>query len=164
MANTYTQIYIQVVFSVQGRQNLISPQHREELQKYISGIIRNQKHKTLAINCMPDHLHVLIGLRPDAALSDLVRDIKACSSAFITDHKWIAGKFNWQEGFGGFSYSHSEVHRVIKYIFDQESHHRVHTFNEEYVKFLHDFDITHKEAYLFERIDVYDAKEQVRKP
>ena len=96
MANTYTQIYIQVVFTVQGRQNLIKNQYREELQKYITGIVSNRNQKMMAIFAMPDHVHILIGLTPDIALSDLVRDIKAGSSKYISENKWVLGKFSWQ--------------------------------------------------------------------
>jgi putative transposase len=104
MANTYTQIYIHIVFAVDGRQALIAPEHNDELQKYITGIVRAQRHKLIAINNMPDHLHLLIGMRPDASLSPLVRDIKANSSRFINEHRWVTGRFSWQEGFGAFSY------------------------------------------------------------
>ena len=114
MANTYAQIYIQVVFAVQGRQNLIRSEHKDELQRYISGIISRQGHKLIAINNMPDHFHILIGLRPAAALSDLVGDIKSGSSGFINDRRWVRGKFSWQEGFGAFSYSHSQLASVIR--------------------------------------------------
>ncbi|HEY3134882.1 MAG TPA: IS200/IS605 family transposase, partial [Blastocatellia bacterium] len=116
MANTYTQIYIQVVFAVEWRQCLITPEHKEELHKYITGIIRNDSQKLIAINSMPDHMHILIGLRPDIALSDLVRDIKANSSRFINDEGWLRGRFNWQEGYGAFSYSHSHLDSVVRYI------------------------------------------------
>jgi len=136
MANTYSQIYIQIVFAVQGRQNLIPIQHREELHKYITGIVRNRDQKMLSIFCMPDHTHLLVGLRPSMAISDLVRDVKADSSGFINDKKWLRGKFNWQEGFGAFSYSRSQIDRVIKYILNQEKHHKKRTFREEYIDFL----------------------------
>src|SRR6185312_12585989 len=105
MANTYSQIYIQIVFAVEGRQNLIAPEHNDELQKYIVGIITGQKQKLIAINNMPDHFHILVGLQPDIALSDLVRHIKTNSSKFINDKHWVVGRFAWQEGFGVFSYS-----------------------------------------------------------
>jgi putative transposase len=116
MANTYTQIYIQIVFAVQGRQSLIRPQHNDELQKYMTGIISGQGQKLIAINNMPDHFHILVGQRPNVALSDLVRDIKAGSSGFINDRRWVLGRFSWQEGFGAFSYSHSQLDAVIRYI------------------------------------------------
>ena len=119
MANTYSQIYIHIVFAVQGRQNLIPKSKREELQKYITGIVQNRGQKMLAICCMPDHSHILIGSKPSIAVSDLVRDIKAGSSNFINENKWVKGKFNWQVGFGAFSYSRGQIDSVIKYILKQ---------------------------------------------
>ena len=113
MANTYTQIYIQIVFAVEGRQNLIRPEHNDELQKYITGIVRGQGQKLLAINNVPDHLHMLVGLKADLSLSELVRDVKANSSRFIKDKNWVCGRFCWQEGFGAFSYSRSQIDAVI---------------------------------------------------
>jgi REP element-mobilizing transposase RayT len=115
MANTYTQIYIQVVFSVRGRQSLIQKERKEELYKYISGIVRNKKQKLIAINGTADHIHMFLGIKPDIALSGLVRDIKNNSSRFMNDKKWIRGKFSWQEGFGAFSYGHSQLDAVVKY-------------------------------------------------
>lgn len=150
MPNTYTQIYIQIVFAVRGRQNLIARQHREELHKYITGIVQGREHKMLAIFCMPDHIHLLIGLKPRMAISDLVRDIKAGSSNFINDQRWITSKFNWQEGFGAFSYSRNQIDHVIKYILNQEEHHKNETFRLEYLELLKDFEITYDEKYLFE--------------
>ncbi|MBI5875725.1 MAG: IS200/IS605 family transposase [Deltaproteobacteria bacterium] len=149
MPNTYSQIYIQIVFAVQGRQNLIPKQHREELHKYITGIAQNREQKLLSVFCMPDHTHLLVGLKPAIAISDLARDIKAGSSNFINDKKWIYGKFNWQEGFGAFSYSRSQIDDVIQYILKQEEHHRKKTFKEEYVDFLKKFKIEYDEKYLF---------------
>ena len=131
MANTYTQIYIQVVFAVQGRQSLIRAQHNDELQKYIAGIVSGQGQKLIAINNMPDHFHILVGQTPTVALSDLVRGIKAGSSGFINDRRWVLGRFSWQEGFGAFSYSHSQLDAVIRYIQNQQEHHRRTTFQEE---------------------------------
>jgi REP element-mobilizing transposase RayT len=120
MANTYTQIYIHVVFAVEGRQNLIKPEHNDEFQKYITGIVSGQKQKLIAINNMPDHLHLLVGMKPDLSLSDLVRDVKASSSKFIKEKRWVAGRFSWQEGFGAFSYSRSQLGAVIRYIENQQ--------------------------------------------
>lgn len=133
-----------------GRQNIIPPQHREELHKYITGIIQQKKHKMLAIFCMPNHTHFLVGQNPAISYSDLMRDVKASSSGFINDKKWIQGKFNWQEGFGAFSYSRSQIDSVIKYILNQEKHHKKITFKEEYHDFLHKFKIEYDEKYLFE--------------
>jgi REP element-mobilizing transposase RayT len=153
MPNTYSQIYIQIVFAVKGRENLISKFHREELHKYITGIIQNREQKMLAVFCMPDHVHVLVGLKSSISISDLVRDVKAGSSKFINDSKWIKGKFNWQEGFGAFSYSRSQIDTVIKYILNQEEHHKKKTFKEEYFNFLKKFEIEYNEKYLFEWIE-----------
>ncbi len=153
MANTYSQIYIQIVFAVMGRQNLIAAGQREELHKYITGIVRNRDQKLLSIFCMPDHMHLLVGLKPSMSISDLVRDIKADSSNFINNKKWIRGKFNWQEGFGAFSYSRSQVDQVAKYILNQEDHHRRKTFREEYVDFIKKFEIDYDDKYLFDWIE-----------
>ena len=153
MPNTYTQIYIQIVFAVKGRQNLIAKQNREELHKYITGIVLNREQKMLSIFSMPDHTHLLISLKPSISISDVVRDIKAGSSKFINDSNWIKGKFNWQEGFGAFSYSKSQIDNVIKYILNQEEHHKKQTFKEEYLDFLHKFEIEFDEKYLFEWIE-----------
>jgi len=150
MANTYSQIYIHIVFAVKGRQNLIPKDIRESLHKYITGIVKKRDQKMLAIFCMPDHVHILIGLKPLIAISDLVRDIKANSSKFINDNKWIRGKFNWQEGFGVFSYSRSQIDNVISYILNQEEHHKKRTFKEEYLDLLKKFEIEYDEKYLFE--------------
>jgi len=153
MANTYTQIYIQVVFVVQGRQNLIGPERKEELHKYITGIITRQGQKLLAIHCMPDHTHILIGLRPSMALSDLVREIKTGSTNHINENRWVAGRFAWQEGFGAFSYSHSQLTDVIQYIQNQEQRHVKKGFREEYLEFLEKFKVAYEERYLFQPIE-----------
>lgn len=153
MANTYTQIYIHVVFAVQGRQNLIKKEHKEELHKYITGIIRNKNQKLIAISSMLDHVHTLIGLKPDIALSDLVRDIKANSSRFINERKFVRGKFNWQEGFGAFSYSHSQLNGIIDYIENQEKHHSRKSFREEYLEFLKKFNVEYDPKYVFDWIE-----------
>ena len=153
MANTYTQIYIHVIFAVQGRQNLILPEHKDELQKYMTGIVTRQKQKLIAINNMPDHFHILIGLKPSMPLSDLVGDIKARSSGFINDRRWVRGRFSWQEGFGAFSYSHSQLSRVIRYIQNQEKHHAGRTFQTEYLDLLKRFNVPYDEQYLFRPIE-----------
>ena len=149
MANTYTQIYLHVVFAVEGRQNLIAPAHNNELQKYITGIVTAQKHKLIAINNMPDHLHLLVGLRPDAALSDLVRDVKAGSSKFVNEKHWLVGRFSWQEGFGAFSYSRSQLGTVIRYIENQPKHHAKKSFREEYLEMLEKFGVEYDPRYVF---------------
>jgi putative transposase len=153
MPNTYSQIYIQIVFAVKGRQNLIPNKNREELHKYITGIVQNREQKMLSIFCMPDHTHLLVGFKPSISISDLVRDVKAGSSKFISDNRWVNGKFNWQEGFGAFSYSRSQIDTVIKYILNQEAHHEKKTFREEYIDFLKKFEIEYDEKYLFEWIE-----------
>src|SRR5215831_17969987 len=150
MPNTYTQIYIHVIFAVARRECLISKRHQEELNKFITGIIRNKRHKLISIGSMPDHLHMLIGMRPDVALSGLVRDVKSSSSAWINDNRWMRGRFNWQEGFGGFSYSRSQMDRVARYILNQEAHHAKRSFRNEYLGLLKKFDIEFNEEYAFE--------------
>jgi len=154
MANTYSQLYIQIVFAVKGRQNLISPNKKDEIYKYISGIIANQKQKLIAINGMPDHIHILVGIKPHVSLSDLVRVIKTNSSKFINEQRWINGKFEWQTGFGAFSYGHSQLTNVIKYIENQEEHHKTKTFREEYIAFLKLFNIDFKNEYLFDDVNL----------
>ena len=149
MANTYTQIYIHVVFAVEGRQNLIAPEHNDELQKYITGIVTAQRHKLIAINNMPDHLHLLAGLRPDAALSDLVRDVKAGSSKFINEKHWVMGRFSWQEGFGAFSHARSQLGAVIRYIQNQQKHHAKKSFRDEYLELLEKFGVEYDQKYIF---------------
>ena len=157
MSNTYTQINIQIVFAVTKRENLISKNNRDELQKYITTVIENKGQKLLAIFAMPNHIHILIGMRPNIALSDLVRDIKSTSSNFINSKKWVKGKFNWQNGFGAFSYSNSQLDRVIKYVLNQEEHHKRKSFKKEYLEFLLKFEIDYDEKYLFDWIDDDDV-------
>ena len=153
MPNTYSQIYIQIVFAVKGRQNLIAKENREELHKFITGIISNREQKLFAIFAMPDHVHILVSMKPNISISDLVRDIKAGSSKFINDNNWIRQKFNWQEGYGAFSYSKSSVDNVIKYILNQEEHHKKKSFRDEYLDFLEKFEIEYDPKYLFEWIE-----------
>jgi putative transposase len=149
MANTYTQMYVQIVFAVKGRNNLIAEKNRNEVEKYICGIIHNKKSQILAIYCNPDHLHVLIGLHPTIAVSNLTRDIKANSSKFINDKRWVRGKFNWQDGFGAFTYSKSQIDAVAKYIINQQKHHKKQSFKEEYLGILKKLGIEYDEQYLF---------------
>ncbi len=153
MANTYTQIHIHVIFAVQNRTSLISPNWEEELCQYITGIVTNQGHKLLAINGMPDHVHVLIGIRPTQSLSELMQDIKGGASKWINEKKLVLGKFKWQEGFGGLSYSKSQLDTVIKYIQNQEEHHKKRTFLEEYRAFLKLFEVDFDERYIFKEIE-----------
>jgi putative transposase len=149
MAGTYSQIYIQLVFAVRNRRCLIASSWEEELYKYISGIVRNKEQKVLAINGMPDHIHILIGMKPSCCLSDLVREIKKSSNDFIAEREFSAFKFNWQEGYGAFSYSHSQIDRVIHYIWNQKEHHHKKKFREEYLETLKEFEVEYKPEYLF---------------
>ena len=152
MANTYSEVYIQFVFAVQERRSLIPANHREELHKYISGIVERLDQKMLAIFAMPDHLHLFAGMKPNLAHSDFMRDIKASSSKFINEKNWLNTKFNWQSGFGEFSYSKSQIDRVVKYIMNQEEHHRKTSFKEEYISLLKKFEVDYNEKYLFDWI------------
>jgi len=153
MAGTYSQIYIQIVFAVKGRQNLIGKEWKETLNKYIAGIIKGKEQKPIIVNGMPDHIHVFVGLKPAMRISDLVRDIKNNSTNFINDNKFLKGKFSWQDGYGAFSYSHSHIERVYNYISNQERHHKKRSFREEYLELLKKFNISHEEKYLFDWIE-----------
>lgn len=148
MANTYTQIHLQVVFAVQGRRSLIPALHAQTLYQYIAGIISQQGQKLLAINGMPDHLHLLIGLRPDKALADLMRDVKANSAKFFNEQRWSPSRFSWQEGYGAFSYGMSQLPQVIRYIERQQEHHAKRSFAEEYELLLKHFGVEYNPAYL----------------
>lgn len=149
MPNTYTQIHLQFVFAVKYRNGLIHSSFKVELYQYISGIIKAHNHKLLAINGMPDHIHILVGMRPSQSASDLVQNIKANSSKWINEKKFLKVKFEWQEGYGAFSYSKSHIQNVIKYIQNQEKRHQVKSFNEEYLDFLNAFEIDYDERYVF---------------
>jgi len=153
MAGTYSQIYIQVVFVVKGRENLIQTEWKDELHKYIAGIIKGKGQKPIIVNWVANHIHAFIGLKPAMAISDLVRDMKNNSSNFINDNKYIKGKFAWQEGYGAFSYSHSHIERVYNYILNQEAHHKKKTFREEYLQLLKKFEIEYNEKYLFDWVE-----------
>jgi len=151
--STFSQIYIQVIFSVKGRNSLIKTTWEEDLFKYITGIVQNKNQKILAINGMQDHIHFLIGMKPSCCLSDLVREVKKSSNIYINEKKFTKFKFEWQEGFGAFSYSHSSLDNVIAYITNQKQHHRKVTFREEYIDFLEKFHIEYKTEYLFDWIE-----------
>ncbi|MCP9755620.1 IS200/IS605 family transposase [Lacihabitans sp. CCS-44] len=153
MPGTYSQLYIQIVFAVKGRENLINREWRDELHKYISGIITGKGQKSIIVNGVADHVHCFVGLKPAMAISDLVRDIKNNSSKYVNENGWVKGKFNWQEGFGSFSYSHSHIDNVYQYILNQEQHHKKKTFKQEYLEFLEKFRIEYNEKYLFEWYD-----------
>ncbi|TXH55077.1 MAG: IS200/IS605 family transposase [Bacteroidia bacterium] len=150
---SFSQIYIQVVFAVKGRQSLIQSDWEEELYKYITGIVTNKGQKMLAINGVSDHIHLLIGMRPNCCLSDLIREIKKSSTNFIKENRFSKFNFQWQEGFGAFSYSQSSFGNVITYINNQKSHHKKQTFKDEYKAFLHKFQIEYKEEYLFDWLE-----------
>lgn len=143
-------MYVQLVFAVQNRLNLISENHRDELEKYICGILINKKCKPLSIFINPDHGHILFSLHPTVPVSDITRDIKANSSKFINEKRWIAGKFQWQDGFGAFTYSKSQIDDVAKYILNQAEHHKRKTFKVEYLSILKKAEIDFDEQYLFE--------------
>jgi putative transposase len=152
MANTYTQIHIHTVFAVQNRQSLIANQWKDELYKYIRGIIQNHNHKVLQINGMPDHVHILFGMRPARSLSDLMKQVKQDSSKWINTKGFVNGKFSWQAGYGAFSYAKAQLPIVVNYIKNQEEHHETKTFSDEYLELLQEFKIDFNEHYLFKPI------------
>jgi putative transposase len=152
MANTYSQIFYHVVIVVKRRECLITKEIKEDLYKYITGIIKNKDQKLYIINGMPDHVHLLIGCKANVMLSDLVKEIKEHSTKYLNTEKKIKGKFYWQEGFGAFSVSYGHVDRVVNYIKNQEEHHRTKTFKQEYVEFLKENSIDYKEEYIFEEV------------
>ena len=152
MPGTFSQIYVQVVFAVKHIKSLIDSSFEEDLYKYITGIVRNKGEKLLAVNGMPDHIHLFLGLKPSCCLSHLVREIKKSSNEFIKNNGFCSYRFNWQEGYGAFSYSHSQLDQVIKYIRNQKQHHKKKTFNEEYIELLKKFNVDYEDKYLFEWI------------
>lgn len=154
MANTYTQIHIQAVFSVQNRECIINVRWRDELYKYITSIVQNNKHRLLAINGMPDHVHILFGLRPSQSLSDLMQDIKGGSSRWINERRFVNGRFSWQEGYGAFSYSKSDLPNVFRYIECQKQHHQKERFIDEYLGLLNEFEIDYNDEYIFKPVNV----------
>ena len=153
MASTYTQIYLHVVFAISARTCVIGANRREELQKYITGIVTGRGQKLIAIYCRPDHTHVLLGLKPNIAPSDLIGDIKTGSTNHINEHRWIGCRFSWQEGFGAFSVSHSHLARVANYIHSQETHHRRRSFQDEYIRFLERHGVAFDQRYVFRPIE-----------
>lgn len=152
MANTYTQIHVQFVFVVKYRAGLMQPVWKDDLYKYITGIVQNNQHKLIAVNGVEDHVHLLVGIRPAQSISDLMQDVKGGSSKWINDNKLVQGRFEWQEGYGAFSYSKSQLPTVIRYIQNQEVHHQKKTFQEEYLEFLREFDIEYDERYVFKEL------------
>lgn len=153
MANTYTQIYIHLIFAVQNRNALIHPEWEDQLYKYITGIVQNKGHKMLALNGTQDHVHLFIGMKPDCSVSEIVREIKKSSNAFIKDKQFTRIPFRWQAGFGAFSYADSQLDSVIKYIVNQKEHHRKKTFKEEYLDVLNKFQVDYDPKYLFDWIE-----------
>jgi REP element-mobilizing transposase RayT len=152
MANTYTKLFYHIIFSPKGRANIISYDWKDELYTYITGITSNKNQTLISINGMPDHIHILIGTKPDCNLSDLVRDIKANSSRYINENKWVKGKFEWQQGFAAFTVGYSQVETVKQYIINQEEHHKANSFRKEYIDFLNQHDVEFKTEYLFEEV------------
>jgi REP element-mobilizing transposase RayT len=153
MAGTFSQIYIQVVFAVKGRENLISKQWKDDVHKYIAGVIKGKGQKPIIVNGMPDHIHAFFGLQPAMPISDLVRDMKNNSSKFINEKRFLKGRFSWQEGYGAFSYAYPQVKTIYDYILNQEEHHKKKFFRQEYIGLLKDFNIDYDEKYLFDWIE-----------
>ena len=153
MSSTYSQLYIQYVFAVKGRQNLLHKAWREEVFKYMAGIIREKDQKPIIVNGVSDHVHVFVGLKPTMNISYLIRDVKNNTSNFINERGFIRGKFSWQEGYGAFSYAQSQISNVFRYIENQEEHHRKRTFMDEYLDFLKKFEIEYDEKYLFDWLE-----------
>jgi putative transposase len=153
MPNAYSQIYLQFVFAVFRRQSLIPTSNKEELHKYITGLVEHRKSKMLAIHCMPDHIHLLVGFNPESSIADFIKEIKVESNQFIHAKKWVTGKFAWQKGYGVFSYSQSQKDAVIKYVLNQELHHRKKTFKSEYLELLERFEVSFEQRFLFEFLE-----------
>ena len=153
MANTYTQIHLHLIFAVQNRISLIQNIWKDRLCEYITGIVQQHTHKMIIVNGMPDHLHIVIGMRPIQSLSDLMQDIKGNSSKWINDNKLVAGKFAWQEGYGAFSYNKSQLPKLIEYVRNQDEHHKKKKFIEEYKDFLKAFEVEFDEKYIFKELE-----------
>ena len=153
MANTFTQIYIHFVFAVQNRASLIQPEWKDELYKYITGIVQKNGHKLIAINGTANHIHIFVGYKPHQLIPELMQDVKGSSSKWINEKKFVKGKFNWQEGYGTFSYSHSQIDQVVRYINNQEKHHKKQTFREEYILLLKKFNIQFDEKYILKDVE-----------
>ncbi len=153
MANTYTQIYLQFVFAVQDRVSLIRSEWKDELYKYMTGIVQNNNHKLIAINGMSNHIHIFIGYKPHQLIPDLLQDVKGDSSKWINKRGLVKGKFSWQAGYGAFSYSSSQIDEVVKYIKNQKQHHKKKTFREEYIEFLEQFHVPYDDRYILKDIE-----------
>ena len=148
MANTFTQIYLHLVFAVQNRISLIQSEWKDELYKYITGIVQNNGHKLIAINGTANHVHIAVGYKPHQLIPDLLQDIKGSSSKWINEKQFVHGKFNWQQGYGTFSFSHSQIDKVTKYIMNQEQHHKIKTFQDEYIELLKKYDVSYDDQYI----------------
>jgi len=148
MPNTYTKIYLHLVFAVKNRESLINSKWKDELYKYITGIIQNNGHKLIAINGTANHIHIAVGYKPTQLLPDLMQDIKGSSSKWINENRFVHGKFNWQTGYGAFSFSHSQIDKVVKYIVNQESHHKIKTFKEEYLELLKKYNVQYDDKFV----------------
>ena len=153
MANTFTQIYLHHVFAVQSRISLIKPEWKNELYKYITGIVTNNGHKLISINGTANHLHIAVGYKPHQLIPELLQDIKGHSSKWINEKKFVKGKFSWQSGYGAFSFSHSQIDAAVKYINNQEEHHKKTSFREEYLELLKKYDVKFDEKYILEDVD-----------
>ena len=153
MSNTYSQIYLQFIFAVKNRDAVIHETWENELYKYITGVIQNSGNKMLAINGVPDHIHFVIGYNPNTKIPDLVREIKKASNKFVKEKQFVRSNFQWQEGYGVFSYSKSSLDAVIRYVQNQKKHHKKKNFKEEYTNFLNKFEIDYSDEYLFDFID-----------
>lgn len=164
MAGTFSQIYVQYVFSVKGRKNFLQKSWREDEFIYVAGIIKGKNQKSIIVNGVEDHVHVFVGLKPSMCISDLIRDVKNNDTNIINEQKFLDEPFSWQEGYGAFSYSHSKIDNVYKYIADQEAHHRKKTFKEEYIEFLRKFEIEYNEKYLFEWVWIALKLKKVMSP
>jgi len=149
MANTYSQIYIQCVFAVKYREAIIQKEWRPTLLGVIGNLINETGCKTIIVNGIEDHVHCFLGLKPTLSISDLMKEVKAKSSKYINDHHLVKGRFEWQEGYGVFSYSHPDIDDVFKYISNQEAHHKKQNFREEYLSFLEKFEVPYDERYIF---------------
>lgn len=149
MANTYTQLHVHFVFAVKYRAAVIQPEWNERLHKYITGIVQNNGHKMLAINSVPDHIHFFAGINPNQSISDLLKLVKGDSSEFINQQGFINREFRWQSGYGAFSNSHSQIDRVVKYIMNQQEHHKKTKFKAEYLKMLSAYGVDYNEKYTF---------------
>ncbi len=152
MANTYTKIYLHIVFAVKNRMSLIQPEWKDELYKYITGIVKNNGHKLISINGVSNHIHLAVGYKPHQLIPDLLQDLKGNSSTWINEKRFVKGKFNWQAGYGAFSFSHSHLDAVVQYIHNQEKHHKKKTFREEYIELLNKYDVEYDEKYILEDV------------